>query len=74
LAQVTELLDRLPAVAECYRVTGDDCFVLKVHLPALGWLDEVLDQLLAHGQAVTSLVQSAPVPRRALPDEAAATK
>ncbi len=67
LAQVAELARRLPQVVECHRVTGEDCFVLKVHLPALDQLDEVLDQFLAHGQTTTSLVQSSPVPPRGLP-------
>jgi Lrp/AsnC family leucine-responsive transcriptional regulator len=30
-------------------------------------LEEVLDRFLAHGQTTSSIVQSSPVPRRALP-------
>ena len=67
LAKVAELARRLPQVVECHRVTGEDCFVLKVFLPALDQLDEVLDQFLAHGQTTTSIVQSTPVPPRTLP-------
>ncbi len=67
LAQVAELARRLPQVVECHRVTGEDCFVLKVHVPALDRLDEVLDQFLAHGQTTTSIVQSTPVPARGPP-------
>ncbi|MCF3946901.1 Lrp/AsnC family transcriptional regulator [Acidiphilium sp. AL] len=67
LPKVAELARRLPQVVECHRVTGDDCFVLKIHLPALDRLDEVLDQFLAHGQTTTSIVQSTPVPLRGLP-------
>jgi Lrp/AsnC family leucine-responsive transcriptional regulator len=67
LPQVAELARRLPQVSECHRVTGDDCFVLKVHLRGLEQLDELIDQFLAHGQTTTSLVQSTPVPSRGLP-------
>jgi len=67
LPQVSELARRLPQVSECHRVTGDDCFVLKVHLRGLDQLDELIDQFLAHGQTTTSLVQSTPVPLRGLP-------
>ncbi|HUD61139.1 MAG TPA: Lrp/AsnC family transcriptional regulator [Acetobacteraceae bacterium] len=67
LPQVAELAHRLPQVSECHRVTGDDCFVLKVHLRGLDQLDELIDQFLAHGQTTTSLVQSTPVPARGLP-------
>jgi Lrp/AsnC family leucine-responsive transcriptional regulator len=67
LAKVAELARRLDEVVECHRVTGEDCFVLKVYLPALEQLDGVLDQFLAYGQTTTSIVQSSPVPLRGLP-------
>ena len=76
LPKVAELARRLPQVSECHRVTGDDCFVLKVHLSGLEQLDELIDQFLAHGQTTTSLVQSTPVPSRGLPlpDDAGASR
>ncbi len=67
LPNVAELARKLPQVVECHRVTGEDCFVMKVHLPGLHQLDAVLDQFLAFGQTTTSLVQSSPVPPRGLP-------
>jgi Lrp/AsnC family leucine-responsive transcriptional regulator len=67
LPKVTELARALPQVVECHRVTGEDCLVLKVHLPSLDRLDEVLDRFLAHGQTTTSIVQSTPVAPRGLP-------
>lgn len=67
LAKIAELARATPEVVECHRVTGEDCFVLKAYLPALDDLDEVLDRFLAFGQTTTSLVQSTPVPPRALP-------
>jgi len=67
LGKVAELAKRMPQVVECYRVTGEDCFILRVHVEALERLDRVLDQFLAHGQTTTSIVQSTPVPLRGLP-------
>jgi Lrp/AsnC family leucine-responsive transcriptional regulator len=67
LSKVADLARALPQAVECHRVTGEDCFVLKVHLPTLDLLDRVLDQFLAHGQTTTSIVQSTPVPPRSLP-------
>jgi len=61
------LARRLPQVVECHRITGEDCFVLKVYLPELDQLDEVLDQFLVFGQTTTSIVQSTPVAPRGLP-------
>ena len=67
LRAVAELAQRLPQVVECHRVTGEDCFIMKIYLAALDQLDQVLDQFLAFGQTTTSLVQSSPVPLRELP-------
>lgn len=67
LAKIAELARRLPQIVECHRITGEDCFVLKVYLPGLDQLDEVLDQFLVFGQTTTSIVQSTPVAPRGLP-------
>jgi Lrp/AsnC family transcriptional regulator, leucine-responsive regulatory protein len=67
LPRVIELAQRLPQVTECHRVTGEDCFILRVHFESLEGLDGILDQFLALGQTTTSLVQSTPVPPRPLP-------
>jgi Lrp/AsnC family transcriptional regulator, leucine-responsive regulatory protein len=67
LPKLAELAGRVPQVVECHRVTGEDCFVLKVFLPSLDQLDRLLDQFLAFGQTTTSIVQSTPVPPRSLP-------
>lgn len=67
LARIAELAGALPQVAECHRVTGEDCFILKVYLESVERLDELLDRFLPYGQTTTSLVQSTPVPPRAPP-------
>jgi len=67
LPKLAELAQRMPQVVECHRVTGEDCFVVKIHIAALDQLDHVLDQFLAYGQTTTSLIQSTPVPPRLLP-------
>ncbi|HLW91361.1 MAG TPA: Lrp/AsnC family transcriptional regulator [Roseiarcus sp.] len=67
LGKIADLARSLPQVIECHRVTGEDCFILKIFLPALADLDSVLDRFLAFGQTTTSLIQSSPVPLRGLP-------
>ncbi len=67
LGKVAELAKRMPQVVECCRVTGEDCFIMRVQIEALDRLDRVLDQFLAYGQTTTSIVQSVPVPWRGLP-------
>lgn len=67
LPRIAELAASMPQVAECHRITGEDCFILKVYLRSLESLDQVLDRFLAFGQTMTSIVQSTPVPLRAPP-------
>jgi Lrp/AsnC family leucine-responsive transcriptional regulator len=67
LGRVAALAQEIPEVVECHRITGEDCFILKVHLPAVDQLDRVLDRFLRFGTTTTSLVQSSPVPLRPPP-------
>ncbi|WP_102127945.1 Lrp/AsnC family transcriptional regulator [Deinococcus planocerae] len=67
LAQIVELARRIPEVVECHRITGDDCFILRVHLPSMEQLDRLLDRFLIYGSTTTSIVQSSPVPARLPP-------
>ena len=54
-------------VSECHHLTGEDCFLIKVHAPSVQQLEDVLDRFLVYGQTVTSIVVSTPVPARDLP-------
>jgi len=67
LPKIIELARASPRVVECHRITGEDCFILKMHLESLDVLDGALDEFLAYGQTTTSIIQSSPVPPRALP-------
>ena len=71
LPKISALAQQIPEVVECHRVTGEDCFILKIHLPEIASLDRVLDRFLVHGQTTTSIVQSSPVPPRSPPISAA---
>ena len=70
LSKVAELAAALPQVSECHRITGEDCFLIRVHAATIQELEETLDQFLLYGQTVTSMVVSTPVPRRPLPVDA----
>src|SRR5690242_6137805 len=67
LSKIAELAQQIPEVVECHRVTGEDCFILKVHIPAIDQLDRLLDCFLVYGSTTTSLIQSSPVPLRPPP-------
>jgi len=65
--RISELVQSIPQVTECHRITGEDCFILKLYLKEISDLDRLLNRVLAHGQTTTSIVQSSPVPLRSLP-------
>jgi Lrp/AsnC family leucine-responsive transcriptional regulator len=67
LPRIAALAQAIPEVVECHRITGEDCFILKIHLPAMDQLDRILDRFLMYGVTTTSIVQSSPVPLRSLP-------
>lgn len=67
LTQVSELSKSIPEIVECHRVTGEDCFIMKVLVAQVDELEVVLDQLLAYGNTTSSIVQSTPVPPRGPP-------
>ena len=67
LSRIAELAQQIPEVVECHRVTGEDCFILNVHIPAIDQLDRLLDCFLLYGSTTTSLIQSSPVPLRPPP-------
>jgi Lrp/AsnC family leucine-responsive transcriptional regulator len=59
-AQIREI----PEVLECYRVTGEDCHVMKVMVSSVEHLESLIDRLSMYGQVTTSIVLSTPVTRR----------
>ena len=69
LSKIAELARSLPQVTECHRITGEDCFLIKVHAAAVDQLETVLDQFLSYGQTISSIVVSTPVHPRPLPVE-----
>ncbi len=64
LGKLVELAARVPEVSECYRISGEDCFLFKVHVATIEALEAVLDQFLLHGQTTSSFIVSTPVPPR----------
>ena len=66
LKKVAELAQRTPEVVECHRITGDDCYFMKIHVRDVEHMEEVIDRFAVYGQTTTSIMQSSPVPGRAL--------
>ncbi len=67
LKQVAELAERTPEVVECHRITGDDCYFMRIWVRDVEHMEELIDRFAPYGQTTTSIVQSSPVPQRGLP-------
>lgn len=67
LHRIPDVAAQSPEVVECHRITGEDCFFLKVHLRSIDDLEELLDRFTPYGQTTTSIVHSSPVRSRPLP-------
>jgi Lrp/AsnC family leucine-responsive transcriptional regulator len=67
LSKVAALAESPPQGSECHRITGEDCFLIKVHAATVPELEALLDAFLTYGQMMTSIVVSSPVPPRPLP-------
>jgi Lrp/AsnC family leucine-responsive transcriptional regulator len=66
IATVADLARAAPEVVECHRITGEDCFFVKAHVRDVRHLEELIDTFTPFGQTTTSIVQSSPVPPRAV--------
>jgi Lrp/AsnC family leucine-responsive transcriptional regulator len=64
IAKVAELARATAEVVECHRITGEDCFFVKVHVRDVEHLEEVIDRFTMFGQTTTSVMQTSPVPAR----------
>jgi Lrp/AsnC family leucine-responsive transcriptional regulator len=67
LPRIPELAAEIPEISECLRITGEDCFFLKVHLRSIEELSPLLDRFLRYGSTTTSIVNDAPIPGRQPP-------
>jgi Lrp/AsnC family leucine-responsive transcriptional regulator len=46
----------MPEIIEVLRLTGEDCFLLKVLVPSPADLETIVDTIARHGAVTTSLV------------------
>jgi len=67
LQRIPEIARATPEVVECFRITGEDCFFLKLHLHSMDDLEEILDRFVVYGQTTTSIIHSSPIANRSLP-------
>lgn len=67
LQKVDKLIQALPECIENDKVTGEDCFVMRLVVHSIEQLDALLDAISEYAQCNTSIVKSSPVKRRLPP-------
>ncbi len=60
----TEHFERTPEILEAFRVTGEDCFIVRCAFPRPEDLERIVDDLARYGGVTTMLVLSSPVSKR----------
>ncbi len=64
---VQRLLEEQPAVIECDKVTGDDCFIVRIVLRDIEELDAILEGFSERAETNSAIIKASPVPRRLPP-------
>lgn len=64
---VRKLIQETPQIVECDKVTGDDCFVARMHVRSMEEIDAILDRISDKASTSTSMVKSHTVVRRLPP-------
>ena len=67
LQEVERQIQNIPQFTECDKVTGDDCFIARLHVRSIEQLDSLLDELNAYAETNTAIIKKSPVKRRLPP-------
>ena len=62
-----KLLQSIPEIYECDKVTGDDCYIARLCVRSIEHLEAILDRIADKAETNTSIVKSQPVRRRPPP-------
>lgn len=64
---VQRLIEEIPQISECDKVTGEDCFIARLFVQSIDQLDQILDRVADHAETNTAIVKAQPVRGRAPP-------
>ena len=67
LHAVQKLIEATPEFCECDKVTGDDCFVVRLFVRSIDHLDALMDRIADKAATNTSIVKSQVIARRLPP-------
>ncbi|KAB0550502.1 Lrp/AsnC family transcriptional regulator [Pseudomonas argentinensis] len=64
LHEVERQIQATPQFTECDKVTGEDCFIARLHVRSMEQLDEILDHINVYALTNTAIVKKTTVKRR----------
>ena len=64
---VQKLIEETPEFTECDKVTGEDCFVVRLFVRSIDQLDGIIDRIADKAETNTTIVKSQPIRRRPPP-------
>lgn len=64
MKHVAKIIQSIPQITQCDRVTGEDCFLARAHLMSIADLERVIDRIVPYAMTNTSIIQSSPVEPR----------
>lgn len=67
LQEVERQIKAIPEFTECDKVTGEDCFIARLHVRSMDQLDTLLDKLNLYAETNTAIVKKTPIKRRLPP-------
>lgn len=67
MQRVAELLQDIPEITQCDRITGEDCFLARASLVSIADMERVIDRIVPYAMTNTSIIQSSPVEKRLPP-------
>lgn len=63
LHEVERQIQATPQFTECDKVTGEDCFIARLHVRSMEQLDEILDHINVYALTNTAIVKKTTVKR-----------
>lgn len=66
--EIRTLMQERPEVLACYRVAGNDHYLVKVAVTSVSHLEQLVDRFIPYATVSTSIVLSVPVAKRTIDD------
>ena len=63
-SRIYDLAATMSEVRDCFEVTGDDCYIIRVAVASVEHLESLIRQFSTYSQVITSLILSAPIRNR----------